>query len=643
MNFRNASIADKISAGSKIIIAILAIAEISLFFSLRELDQTTREQTISQTARAEVEKCIATVEDQIASARGYIITSNPRFVKSYDNAVKAQLDTLNAARTTAEGSPEVIAALHKLEAAAAAYRNVIGDPEMEFARDPKTIDKAIDLAKNEQAAELRRNIRSAAAEAQDRISAWLQRSQSVQNWTTNTIHIALLSFALVTLVFSLLIRRFLSNGIAKPLSDMAEAMDSLARGDDRVVVPCLGQPDEMGQMAASVETFKQNAIERKRLEAEAIETRRVVEADRNAREIEKTREAEDRQQAISLLGQGLGRLANGDLMHRIETPFAQSTDELRAGFNISVDQLRQTMLTIISNTAAIRSGTGEISAAADDLSRRTEQQAANLEETAAALDQITATVRRTAEGATHARDVVSSAKSEADKSGEVVRLAIAAMSGIEKSSQQISQIIGVIDEIAFQTNLLALNAGVEAARAGEAGRGFAVVASEVRALAQRSAEAAKEIKRLISASTAQVDQGVDLVAETGKALERIVDQVCDINNVVSEIAASAHEQATGLKEVNVAINQMDQVTQQNAAMVEETTAAARSLNRETEKLTDLINRFHVGGAGSIDVGTRQIATKHHAAVPTLKSVSGRGGSAALRKSEVTADAGWEEF
>ncbi|MDE1906832.1 MAG: methyl-accepting chemotaxis protein, partial [Rhodospirillales bacterium] len=249
-----------------------------------------------------------------------------------------------------------------------------------------------------------------------------------------------------------------------------------------------------------------------------------------------------------------------------------------------------------------RSGTGEIAAAADDLSRRTEQQAASLEETAAALDEITATVRRTAEGASHAHEVVTSAQTDAERSGVVVRDAVAAMSGIETSSQQISNIIGVIDEIAFQTNLLALNAGVEAARAGDAGRGFAVVASEVRALAQRSADAAKEIKSLISASTRQVISGVDLVGQTGTALARIVSQIGEISGVVRQIAASAQEQATGLHEVNAAVNQMDQVTQQNAAMVEQSTAACHSLAQETEKLATLTARFQIGETN--DTGNR---------------------------------------
>src|SRR5690606_18841880 len=257
-------------------------------------------------------------------------------------------------------------------------------------------------------------------------------------------------------------------------------------------------------------------------------------------------------------------------------------------------QLQDAMSVVVTNVSAIRSGSGEISQAADDLSRRTEQQAASLEETAAALDQITATVNRTAAGARQASDTVQAAKGDAETSGNVVRDAVSAMGAIEKSAQEITQIIGVIDEIAFQTNLLALNAGVEAARAGDAGRGFAVVASEVRALAQRSAEAAKEIKVLISASTSQVNSGVSLVGQTGEALQRIVSRVAEIDGLVSEIAASAQEQATGLQQVNTAVNQMDQVTQQNAAMVEQSTAASHSLAQEAEALAGSVARFQIG-------------------------------------------------
>ena len=278
----------------------------------------------------------------------------------------------------------------------------------------------------------------------------------------------------------------------------------------------------------------------------------------------------------------------------MDTAPAEAYETLRGNLNGAMGELQDLVRSIVTNTAAIRSGADEITQASDDLSRRTEQQAVSLEQTAAALDQITATVRKTAEGAKHARGVVSRTRTDAEQSGEVVRQAVAAMSGIKQSSQQITQIIGVIDEIAFQTNLLALDAGVGAARAGDAGRGFAVVASEVRALAQRSAGAAKEIKALISTSTQQMGAGVKLVGETGQALGRIVKQVSEVTTAVSEIAASVQEQATALHEVNTAINQMDEVTQQNAAMVEQSTAASHALAQETAELVRLTERFQIG-------------------------------------------------
>jgi methyl-accepting chemotaxis protein len=262
---------------------------------------------------------------------------------------------------------------------------------------------------------------------------------------------------------------------------------------------------------------------------------------------------------------------------------------------------------VAASTTGVRSGTEEISTASNDLSRRTEQQAASLEQTAAALGEITATVKRSADGAQHARQVVSGADEDAKQSAVVVRQAVEAMGAITKSSQEIGQIIGVIDEIAFQTNLLALNAGVEAARAGDAGRGFAVVASEVRALAQRSAQAAKEIKALISTSSAQVGRGAQLVAETGEALQRIVVKVSEINTLVLDIVNGAKEQATGLGEINLVINQMDQMTQQNAAMAEEATAASVSLAKESERLSDLVGQFEVGGG---DGGKRREPRAH---------------------------------
>jgi methyl-accepting chemotaxis protein len=304
--------------------------------------------------------------------------------------------------------------------------------------------------------------------------------------------------------------------------------------------------------------------------------------------------------------------------------------------------LKDTISVVVTNVSAIRTGSGEISQAADDLSRRTEQQAASLEETAAALDEITATVNRTAAGARQAAETVRAAKSDAETSGNIVRDAVSAMGAIEQSAREINQIIGVIDEIAFQTNLLALNAGVEAARAGDAGRGFAVVASEVRALAQRSAEAAKAIKALITASTGQVTTGVSLVGQTGEALQRIVGRVAEIDDLMSEIAASAQEQASGLHQVNIAVNQMDQVTQQNAAMVEESTAASHSLTQEAASLAGSVSRFQISPAAQLVRSASRSQNRPTSQTVTAMRTSGRGG-AARRLEPVASEDSWEEF
>ena len=316
-------------------------------------------------------------------------------------------------------------------------------------------------------------------------------------------------------------------------------------------------------------------------------------------------EVTGRVNAVDQIALALERLAANDLSYRMPAAIDAQFARVRDDFNSAVQALDETIGAVAMTTQNVNAGANEISTASDDLSRRTEQQAASLEETAAALDEITATVGRSAEGAKRASEAASGARVDAAKSGEIVSEAVMAMDGIEESSSQINQIIGVIDEIAFQTNLLALNAGVEAARAGEAGRGFAVVAQEVRALAQRSADAAKEIKVLIANSSAQVDRGVKLVGETGRALTSISGKVSEIDALISEIAQSSREQATGLGEVNVAVNQMDQVTQQNAAMVEEATAAAANLRTEAAELERLITRFNI--SARLSEGARRAA------------------------------------
>jgi methyl-accepting chemotaxis protein len=385
----------------------------------------------------------------------------------------------------------------------------------------------------------------------------------------------------------------ISAWIVTPVKFLQTVMGRLAQGDLAADIPGAERRDEIGGMARAVQVFKDNGLEKRRLEENLKTAQAKAEAERLAAAELQAQAAERQQEVVESLATGLASLADGDLLFRLNQNFAAEYEKLRNDFNAAMERLAETMKSIASNTQGVRAGAGEITQASDDLSRRTEQQAASLEQTAAALDQITTTVRKTATSAGEARNVADNARGDAESSAKVVTETVNAMHAIESSSGKISSIIGVIDEIAFQTNLLALNAGIEAARAGDAGRGFAVVATEVRALAQRSAEAAKEIKTLISASSEQVVSGVKLVGETGKSLNRIVEHVSRLNQLVNEIAASAQEQAASLAEVNTAVNQMDQATQQNAAMVEQSTAASHSLVGEAQALTELVGQFRV--------------------------------------------------
>jgi methyl-accepting chemotaxis protein len=386
-----------------------------------------------------------------------------------------------------------------------------------------------------------------------------------------------------------------SRKISRPLASLSRSMTTLAQGEVDVEVAGAGRKDEVGLMARAVQVFKDNAAALKTSEAEQQRISASSEAERRRNEAASQGAAQEQAFVMERIAAGLARLSRGDLTVRVVDQFPEGYGQLRTDFNGAMEHLDQAMGQILTAVGGIGRSSDEITAAADNTARRSEHQAASLEETAAALDEITATVRRASQGANDAARVVGSTREDAERSGDVVRDAVAAMNGIEQSSQQIGQIIGVIDEIAFQTNLLALNAGVEAARAGDAGRGFAVVAQEVRALAQRSAEAAKEIKTLISTSAGQVGQGVKLVGQTGDALQGIVFKVGEIDALVKELAASAGEQATSLHEVNSAVNQMDQGVQQNAAMIEQATAVSHALKTEIGGLVQMMSRFQVSG------------------------------------------------
>jgi methyl-accepting chemotaxis protein len=424
---------------------------------------------------------------------------------------------------------------------------------------------------------------------------------ALQAQTETTIDLA----AAIAIAIGLISIVLVSRSLAKPLRKLDEAMTRLAGGDLTVEPPALGRRGVYASIAGAFERIKQAMVEddqQARAATARREEREANEVVRRQSEAERAAAAREQERTVAALAEACERLSEGSLTFRISAEFPPGYQKVKDDFNEAIAQMQRAIAVISDCVRGIRVNADAVAHASDDLSRRTEQEAATLEETAAALGQITQTVKKAAESALHAREVVAAADGDAKKGSIVVKQAVEAMDAIAKSAQQITHIIGVIDEIAFQTNLLALNAGVEAARAGDAGRGFAVVASEVRALAQRSAEAAKEIKGLISASTAQVGHGVELVAETGAALERIMAQIADVNAVISGIAAGAHEQSTGLDEVHVALGRMDQVTQQNAAMVQQSTATSRSLSHETMELSRLVDQFEVddNAAGYVD-------------------------------------------
>jgi len=440
------------------------------------------------------------------------------------------------------------------------------------------------------------------------------RGYIATNWSTERLGAMGFNFGLQTLLIQSVTILFVIGAflwalrgiVSRPLGDLTGRIGSLQAGDLDSDIPHRGRTDTIGVVAEALETFRIAAREKEEAEARADAERKGFDAERQRNEAESARVSESQRNAMDVVGSALGRLAKGDLAVRIED-IGEEFRALRDDFNSAVESLADTMSSISDTTAKVADSSSELSSAADTLSRRTESQAASLEETAAASEEITATVKESAQRAEESGRIVAEATDCVGSSREVVAQAIAAMQRIEQSSVKISQIIAVIDEIAFQTNLLALNAGVEAARAGEAGSGFAVVAQEVRELAQRSASAAKEIKGLIGNSSAEVETGVEQVNKTGESLEEIQNHVERIRENIASIVSSAREQSAGLQDVNAAVSEMDKTTQQNAAMAEETNAASQTLGQQAAELRRLVDRFTLAASAHAAAGPREVA------------------------------------
>ena len=475
---------------------------------------------------------------------------------------------------------------------------------------------------------------------------------------------------LIAVVVGCVASFLISRGITKPVIGIVGAIKLMAEGNFDLVLPGLGRKDEIGDIAGAVEALKLKAIEKARREADEAAARQALEAEKLARQQkaeaeivakaaeERAKAAEEQAQVLQLLASRLKGLSEGNLTVSLDAELSDAYREIQNDFNATVGHLRETIGAIVASAREVTSASAEISTSTTDLSQRTEEQAASLEETSASMEEISATVKKNAENAQQANQSANTTRELADRGGQVAAKAVEAMAKIKESSHKISDIIGVIDEIARQTNLLALNAAVEAARAGEAGRGFAVVASEVRSLAQRSSQAAKDIKDLITNSTNQVQEGVELVNRAGTSLHEIVDSIKKVSSLVADIANAGAEQASGIEQVNKALTQMDDVTQQNSALVEENAATAKTLEHQAKAMGERIAFFQFDDTAKVGqtaqpaeaVGQRAaIAPKQQSVAAPMRVAAGANGGGPVgrtRAAHATAvqnDPDWKEF
>ncbi|MDY8108807.1 methyl-accepting chemotaxis protein [Fulvimarina sp. 2208YS6-2-32] len=593
MTLKNTTISAKLILAFSLLSAIALLMGGAIVWSTQSIQEgaETKDHRIALSEAAiDARFSLARQEN---SLRGYMITRDAYFatrVKEHHQAFNAALATLLELATP---DSEFAKAYPAVDAAMTAWQAEIADPVIAAARSTSTYPRALSIFNSGKADEFIEPIEVALDDLRERsrtaiANARIDQTAAISSART-TVVVGLVLIAAAAVVLGLL----LSKTIIKPIVAMTRAMRLLASGDKSIVVPAQDHGDEIGQMAAAVQVFKDQAIERDRMAAEAKAARVSQDQARQHQSDLDNSKASDLRAFVELVETSFNTLSAGDLTVRMNQAVAPEFEPIRSKFNESVSRLEEAMSEVVGSVGTINSGLSEITIASNDLAMRTEQQAASIEQTVAALSDVSQAVAETARNTGKASQTAVAALKKAEDGSRIAGSLREAMGVIEGSSRKIEDILAVIDSIAFQTNLLALNAGVEAARAGEAGKGFAVVAQEVRELAQRSARAAKEVKDLIATSRKQVGTGVELVSSSGKSLDEIVAGVSAMADVIATIASSAQEQATSLREVSGAADQMDKITQQNAAMVEQTSAAAHALSNETDQLSVTIGRFGV--------------------------------------------------
>ncbi|MDR6788247.1 methyl-accepting chemotaxis protein [Sphingomonas sp. BE138] len=565
--FKSLPIAKKIAAAFCAVIVAVLVMMAALWLLLSRIEATSAvsvrgQEVVTQTQRIEIG--LLRLNSQM---RGFLLTGDDSYLKQYRDG-QEQSDTAAAAlRTLLADTPDARAKVEESVARAAEWRRVVGDPMIALARTDRVAaqEQLRAVAKKVTMTPVLAPLRTLQAEETERgLAARIERVDAL--WTGK---VALLLGGLVMCGVAVAVSMLLSRALARPVVRLTGVMDTLAQGDHGLAVPDTDRADELGSMSRAVLVFRDAAAAKAQADAE-------------------------QQQVMTEVGAALTRLADSDLRVTLRG-FPASYAALERDFNTAVARLATAMGTVRGSASGIATSTAEMHAATDDLAQRAEQQAASLAESAAAVTEIASSVRATADQARAAIGVVDRATGDVRHSEEIVRRTMSAISDIERSSNEIAEIIALIDGLSFQTNLLALNAGVEAARAGDAGKGFAVVASEVRALAERSADAARDINARITTTVQRVRSGVQLAQETDASLRAITTGIGEIASFVAKIADSAESQASSIGQVNVAIGEMDSATQANAAMVEEVTAACRLLTTETGTLEGQVNRFRVAG------------------------------------------------
>ena len=569
--FDNLTMVRKLALCLGIILALSLTTNFVIYTKKNQVRETTNINEHTYKVIMASNKLVEAMINQETGLRGYLLTANRDFLAPYDQGALDFDRAMKEARQLTGDNPGQQLRLTDVGALAKRWRDEVARPNIALMTVPATQAEARVSAAKGLGKALMDRLRAQAGAVIATENRLLAERQASQEAAFVMISRAIFGGMLISLLLAVAILILLVRQIARPVNAVTDGLTALASGNMAVTSldADADRRDEVGQLAAALGNLRGRLLAAD--EAKNAQARLIVDS----------------------VGAALSRLAEGDLLSRLDSDLDGPFAAIKRDFNRAADALQDAMAQVSASTGGIIDGTSDIRQASDDLSQRTEQQAASLEETAAAMAEITTTVRKTAEQAGLARQMVGQAKDEVQHSGRIMEDAVAAMNGIERASTEISDIISVIDGIAFQTNLLALNAGVEAARAGDAGKGFAVVASEVRALAQRSADAAKDVKARISVSAEQVDAGVGLVNETGQALARIVTRITEINHLVNDIAVSAENQSSGLQQVNIAVGQMDMVTQQNAAMVEQATAAVRSLAGEADELSRQMARFSI--------------------------------------------------